>query len=90
MLKLFNVNKVVTYESRNKSAKELRLICSPFIATCVKIIWSGCTPCAAASEHTRPTWLSNLAYTPKKIKIKRKNNRRVKKSRHNPIEAPFK
>jgi len=26
------------YVSRNKSAKELRLMCSPFIATSVKII----------------------------------------------------
>lgn len=40
-----------TYVSRKRSAKELRLMCSCFIATSVKIIWSGCTPCATASNQ---------------------------------------
>lgn len=37
--------------SRQRSAKALRLICSPFMATSVKIIWSCCTPLASASER---------------------------------------
>ncbi|BAS78733.1 Os02g0489525 [Oryza sativa Japonica Group] len=38
--------------SRKRSANELRLICSFFIATSVKMIWSGLTPLAAACALT--------------------------------------
>jgi hypothetical protein len=40
------------YVSRKRSANELRLICSFFIATSVKMIWSGLTPLAAASAKS--------------------------------------
>ena len=53
------------YVSRNRSAKELRLICSFFMATSVKIIWFGCTPCAAASGHSKNHSVRFQSYTEK-------------------------
>lgn len=47
----------MTNVSRNKSAKALRLICSFFMATSVKIICSGCTPWATASVREQNSHL---------------------------------